>query len=284
MKKLIALILLLQSFALLAENNPLIVATMKNDFKQVKELLTEKPELLNQPDAGKWTALHWAGIKAYWDIFEYLLDAGAELNGQGADGGTPLNWLVHHDNLEMVKKIVEKGAKLNVQNQWGMTELHTAVWRGCMDVTKYLLDKGCDPYIKTKEGWTVMHMVHRSGHDNIIEMLKARGISMTEKDNDDRTPDLLYFKKPNAISMSPEEMDEYVGTYYIGEYPILKIWREDDELHIMEYGPDKMYPVAKDFFYFEQAPWTLIFSRDEEGRISQAQLSFIRRSYTIKRK
>ena len=36
--------------------------------------------------------------------------------------------------------------------------------------------------------------------------------------------------------------------------------------------------------YFKQAPWTLIFSRDEEGKIHHAQLSFIRRSYTIVRK
>jgi hypothetical protein len=42
--------------------------------------------------------------------------------------------------------------------------------------------------------------------------------------------------------------------------------------------------VAKDFFYLKQAPWTLIVSRDESGKIHHAQLSFIRRSYTIVRK
>ena len=65
---------------------------------------------------------------------------------------------------------------------------------------------------------------------------------------------------------------------------MLEIWREGDRLKIMEFGPDEIYPVAKDFFYFKQAPWTLIFSRDENGKIHHAQLSFIRRSYTIRKK
>jgi hypothetical protein len=52
----------------------------------------------------------------------------------------------------------------------------------------------------------------------------------------------------------------------------------------MEFGPDEIYPVARDFFYFKKAPWTLIFTRDENDKIHHAQLSFIRRSYTISRK
>ena len=141
-----------------------------------------------------------------------------------------------------------------------------------------------DPTIKTNEGWTAMHYAFRSGHDNVIDLLKERGISLKVQDNTGRYPQHLYFKKPNPIELSPKELDEYIGKYYIGDYLLLEIWREEDRLKIMEFGPDEIYPVAKDFFYFKQAPWTLIFSRDENGIIHHAQLSFIRRSYTIVRK
>lgn len=180
--------------------------------------------------------------------------------------------------------MVEKGAKLNIQNKWGMTELHTAIWRGNINVVEYLLDQGSDPLIKTKEGWTAMHYAFRSGHDNIIEMLKNRGLSLRVQDNNERYPQHLYFKKPNPIELTDKELDEYLGKYYIEDYLMLNIWREGHQLKVMEFGPDQLYPVAKDFFYFKQAPWTLIFSRDEEGRIHHAQLSFIRRSYTIVKK
>jgi hypothetical protein len=80
------------------------------------------------------------------------------------------------------------------------------------------------------------------------------------------------------------ELDEYVGKYYIQDFLLLEIWREGNRLRVMEYGPDELYPVARDFFYFKHAPWTLIFSRDEAGKIHHAQLSFIRRSYTIQKR
>jgi hypothetical protein len=184
----------------------------------------------------------------------------------------------------MIQFLFENGAKLNNQNQWGMTELHTAIWRGNINVVKFLLDQGSDPEIKTNEGWTAMHYAYRSGHDNIIEMLKNRGLSMTAKDSMGRTPQYLYFKKPNPIVLTSRELDEYVGKYYVGDYLLLEVWREGAKLKIMEFGPDEIYPAAKDFFYFKQAPWTLIFSRDENGEIHHAQLSFIRRSYTVVKK
>jgi ankyrin repeat protein len=235
-------------------------------------------------DGSKYTALHWACIRAHWDVANCLIDRGAELNVQGGDGGTPLNWAVHHDNPDIVKRMLDRGARLNVRNRWGMTELHTAIWRGCVNVVALLLDRGSDPAIKTNEGWTAMHYAFRSGHDNVIDLLKKRGVPLNVQDNTGRYPRHLYFKKPNPISMSPKELDEYVGKYYIGDYLLLAVWREGERLKIMEFGPDEIYPVARDFFYFKQAPWTLIFSRDEAGRIHHAQLSFIRRSYTVIKK
>jgi len=267
-----------------ASAEQIIEAAKNGDLKTVKTILTSDPSKLNALDEEKYTPLHWACIRGHWDVARHLIEMGADLNIQGGDGGTPLNWAVHHDNVEIAKLMIDKGAKLNIQNQWGMTELHTAIWRGNIHVVEYLLDQGSDPMIKTKEGWTAMHYAFRSGHDHIIELLKKRGISLKVQDKNGRYPQHLYFKKPVAIELSDNELDEYIGKYYIGDYLLLDIWREGNQLKVIEFGPDEIYPVAKDFFYFKQAPWTLIFSRDEAGKIHHAQLSFIRRSYTIVRK
>lgn len=283
-KRIFFIILFTQITFSLAAESQIVEAAKNGDFQTVKSILAQDPSKLNETDEDNFTALHWACMRAHWDVAKYLIEKGADLNVVGGDGGTQINWAAHHDNLKIIKLMVEKGAKLNNRNIWGMTELHTAVWRGCIDVAEYLLAQGSDPNIKTNEGWTVMHMAYRSGHDNVIEMLKKRGLSMTEKDNMGRTPQYLYFKKPNPVELSISELDEYEGKYYVGDYLLLEVWREGKKLKIMEFGPDEIYPVAKDFFYFKQAPWTLIFSRDEKGKIHHAQLSFIRRSYTIVKK
>ena len=285
MKKIILFILYIMQFAILnAYSSSIVEAAKSGDLETVKIILTEDNSQLNATDESGYTALHWACMKAHWDVVTYLIEAGADLNVVGGDGGTQINWAVHHDNVDIVKLLIDKGAKLNIQNQWGMTELHTAIWRGNINVVEYLLDHGSDPSIKTNEGWTAMHYAHRSGHDHVIELLKKRDIPMDVQDNNGRYPRHLYFKKPNPTTLTVEELDDYIGKYYIGDYLMLEIWREGDRLKIMEFGPDEIYPVAKDFFYFKKAPWTLIFSRDEDGEILHAQLSFIRRSYTIVRK
>ena len=276
-------ILFTQVVFCIASVNPMVEAAKTGDLQAVRTLLAEDPSKLNATDQDNFTALHWACMRAHWDIAEYLILKGADLNVVGGDGGTQINWAVHHDNVEIIRLLVNHGAKLNIRNRWGMTELHTAIWRGNIHVVEYLLDHGSDPTIKTNEGWTAMHYAYRSGHDKVIELLKNRGVSMEEKDDMGRTPQYLYFKKPNPIKMAEAELDEYEGKYYFGDYLLLEIWREGGTLKIMEFGPDEIYPVARDFFYFKQAPWTLIFSRGEDGKIHHAQLSFIRRSYTIEK-
>jgi ankyrin repeat protein len=267
-----------------AADEPIVEAAKNGDFKAVKAILKSDPSRLDVKDGEGYTALHWACMRAHWDIGEYLIEKGADLNVVGGDGGTQINWAVHHDNVSIVRILIEKGARLNIRNRWGMTELHTAIWRGNLRVVEYLLDHGADPTIKTREGWTAMHYAYRSGHDDVIALLKQRGVSMTEQDNMGRTPEYLYFKKPKAIRLSSSELEEYEGKYYFGDYLLLEVWREGPRLKIMEFGPDEIYPVARDFFYFKHAPWTLIFSRDEQGKVHHAQLSFIRRSYTIVKK
>jgi hypothetical protein len=267
-----------------AVDEDIVEAAKNGNLNAVQAILEKDPSMLNAKNRNGYTPLHWACMRAHWDVAKYLVQKGADLNVVGGDGGTQVNWAVHHDNVDMIQFLFENGAKLNNQNQWGMTELHTAIWRGNINVVKFLLDQGSDPEIKTNEGWTAMHYAYRSGHDNIIEMLKNRGLSMTAKDSMGRTPQYLYFKKPNPIVLTSRELDEYVGKYYVGDYLLLEVWREGAKLKIMEFGPDEIYPAAKDFFYFKQAPWTLIFSRDENGEIHHAQLSFIRRSYTVVKK
>ena len=180
-----------------------IVEAAKNgDIETVKTILAGDASKLNALDEEKYTPLHWACIRGYWEVVRYLVEQGADLNMQGGDGGTPLNWAVHHDNVSIAKLMIDKGAKLNIQNQWGMTELHTAIWRGNIHVVDYLLDQGSDPMIKTKEGWTAMHYAFRSGHDNVIELLKKKGVSLRVQDKNGRYPQHLYFKKPLATCAS----------------------------------------------------------------------------------
>ena len=137
MMKFILLALFVAAYSFLAVTNESIVEAAKyGDLKTIKTILEKDPTMLNVKSQDGYTALHWACMRAHWDVVKYLVAKGADLNVVGGDGGTQINWAVHHDNVEIIKLLVENGAKLNIQNQWGMTELHTAIWRGNIHVVE----------------------------------------------------------------------------------------------------------------------------------------------------
>jgi ankyrin repeat protein len=144
-----------------AHTADIVEAAKQGDLETVRSILAENPSAIRATDESRYTALHWAAMRAHWDVATLLLEYDPDVNAAGEDGGSPLNWAAHHDNVEFVGRLMDKGADPNARNRWGMTSLHTAVWRGCPNVARLMLDRGADPEIRTKEGWTVLHMAHQ---------------------------------------------------------------------------------------------------------------------------
>ena len=76
---------------LFASSEPIVEAAKNGDLKTVKTILAQDPLKINALDEEKYTPLHWACMRAHWEVTEYLIESGADLNLQGGDGGTPLN-------------------------------------------------------------------------------------------------------------------------------------------------------------------------------------------------
>jgi hypothetical protein len=261
-----------------------VAAAKRGDGEAVRSSLAKDPELLRAVDELGYTALHWALMREHWELAVLLLEKGSDPNFVGGDGGSPLNWAVHHDHPGIVARLLDAGADPDARNQWGMTSLHTATWRGNRKVVELLLERGADPEIRTNEGWSVLHYACRSGHDALVELLIAKGARSDAKDAKGRTPEELYTPRPEPVEMSEAKLDELVGTYRLGQsWFEIEIWREGDELHLLEFGSDRLYPIGEDRLATVHAPWTLSFRRDERGRVHQVHLQFIRRGHLLTR-
>ncbi len=104
-------------------------AARRGDLFFVKHYLEKDPENIRALDEAGYTALHWAGIRGQWEVFEALVGEGADPNVKGADGGTPLHWACHHDRPDMIRLLLDAGADPNVPNRWGRAPLHVAARR-----------------------------------------------------------------------------------------------------------------------------------------------------------
>ena len=98
---------------------------------RVQAIIEADPNAVSARDESRYTALHWAAIRAQWEVFQLLVESGSDPNAVGGDGGTPLHWAAHHDRVDMVRLLVERGSDVMLPNQWGRTPLHTAARRGC---------------------------------------------------------------------------------------------------------------------------------------------------------
>ena len=76
-----------------------------------------------------------AASSGYRDIVQLLLDAGANVDEQGADGETALHWAVTNAHAEVVETLLKAGASMAIRNEEGKTPLQSvrqiiSAWSG----------------------------------------------------------------------------------------------------------------------------------------------------------
>ncbi|MYB50193.1 MAG: hypothetical protein F4X72_13165 [Dehalococcoidia bacterium] len=125
----------------------------------VRAMLDADPSLLealyvDQPMAEQ-TPLKIAANMAETDVFNLLLDRGADINGQvtlpggGNGASTVLHGAVYSDSIEMVRLALARGADVSLTNPWGATALGTN-WqnrqrRNVQEISQILIAHGANP-------------------------------------------------------------------------------------------------------------------------------------------
>jgi len=262
----------------------MVEAARRGDLADVYHYLRKAPDSVKSTDPEGYTPLHWAAIRGHWEVFDVLLDAGAPVNAVGADGGTPLHWACHHDRADQIARLLDRGADVSVHNRWGRTPLHVAARRGCGNVAALLLVRGADPDALTLEGWTPLHVAYKSGHPDLVTLLLEWGADPDLEDEEGRTPAQSAFQRPVAIELAKDALDEYVGHYSLGPDAVVRVWKQDDRLHLREFAPDEIYPIGRDTFFCRREPWKVEFLRDDAGEVSGIRLHFLRRTVEGARK
>ncbi|XP_028417232.1 uncharacterized protein LOC114541516 [Dendronephthya gigantea] len=147
-----------------------------------------------------------------FEIVEYFVKSGANVNGNDSDGETVLHYAVskvlHYavskGTLEMVKYLVENGADVNGKDTKGWTVLHYAVTECTMDIVNYLVENGADVIGKTTNGWTVLHDAVTKGTLEMAEYLVENGADVNGNDTDGWT--VLH----NAVTEGKLEIVKYL--------------------------------------------------------------------------
>ena len=159
-------------------------AVVTGDLEVIRQHIKAGSDLNVLEPTRASTPLITAAFFGNTEAAKILIDAGADLNYQTADGSTALHTAAAFGKTEVAKILIDAGIDLNTQNNEGSTALHTAAFLCREEIVKALLEKGADKTLKNKMGQTAFETVEapfeavKGVYDAIGAALKPLGLKL----------------------------------------------------------------------------------------------------------
>lgn len=174
-----------------SSQNALDYAASAGNLVSAKMIL-DKAKTLGIKDEMIRVSLHWAVVNNKLEMAKYLLDEGANIEGNDDLGG--YSPLMETSNLEMVKLLVSRGANVNAKNFFNYAPIHKAVFnymgaspneKDCDKILNLLLEKGANVDVQDKNGTTpLMSAVQKT---NPVKILLAKGANVNLQNTNGET-------------------------------------------------------------------------------------------------
>jgi ankyrin repeat protein len=157
-------------------------AAMHADWKKVKELLKDNPDLALSKDEADKTLLHYASTQGETDVVEFLLAHKAEVDATNNNGETPLHAAASSKKYTAESSVsVAKGSGLSKATNG--TTLPAIIYQRVIeeehpldkDVAGILLAKGADVNAKDKAGKRPLGEAVSCDNKNVAEFLRQHG-------------------------------------------------------------------------------------------------------------
>ncbi|MBO4440447.1 MAG: ankyrin repeat domain-containing protein [Spirochaetaceae bacterium] len=127
---------------------PLMYTTFNNSVYSVKLLLGCKEIKLEEKDITGSTALLKAAAHRSYEVLDYLIESGADIDAVNYYGESALTHTISQKNWNVSRKLIQYGANVNFSDKMGRTPLIVAAQYDNNIIAEALLKSGADPFVK----------------------------------------------------------------------------------------------------------------------------------------
>ena len=141
----------------------------------IVRILLEHGANVNHKDQNGYGAINEADSL---EVFELLLDAGADIDDISGGGDWPLKCACEDGDSELVNFLLKRGASVDLTST-GETALHAAVRAASLECVRILLEAGADVNAEDVDGWTCLWYVESA---EMARFLLEKGADPTVSD------------------------------------------------------------------------------------------------------
>lgn len=149
-------------------NTPLYLAARGGHEELVRRLLGRGASTDMMNTRGQ-TALHAACERGHKGVAQMLVEGGANVDPY-SNYLPPLHFAMFHCDSVLVDRLMEKGADINREDADGATILHRACCCDCDKVVEMLLDRGANIDVKNQSGMTALDYAVVYGHSAVVNV------------------------------------------------------------------------------------------------------------------
>ena len=156
----------------------------QGDTKEAIELIPAYREHYEYLSGARWPLIHYAVIKGEYDIVDYLLVRGENIElKHPQDGITPLLAAARNNQEECCDVLINRGANIEARDRHERTPLILASIRGHERVCKLLLRRKADVNARDENGDTSLILATHYERDNACKLLINKGADINAHSN-----------------------------------------------------------------------------------------------------
>lgn len=154
-------------------NNEFYDAAIYGDYDKVKTIVEKHPDCITHKDEYGFTVLHGLAEEEHYEILQFLIDNGANVNEKNEDGITPLHLAAWP---EIVEILVKNGADLEAKSNAGETPLIClSAEQEREDVMEALLIAGANVNARNDFGKSALDIATNREESQKMSILKKYG-------------------------------------------------------------------------------------------------------------